>query len=676
METRRKEWRAWQSVGSLVLAVWFAMWPLVGLAQTPEVAPPPPDLAPVAVPVPGSLGVRSAVTPGGPLLPGQKGQVSLSLFGQSSTDCFGLPVKPVDVVAVMDTSPSAGRPAPGSNFDRAQTILRSLWAQIDQPVYLAVNASAAHSRLAIITVDTGITAPDEVNVRLPFTSTTSTIDAAITGLQNGADSGFDKGIRQAAQLLAEQGRPDAAHVVVILLHDNYFALQEVVKTEVAAARSQAQVFVIGNRLNVREAEQLTAEAAGVLAGSPERVYLDPSAGDLRRLFVAAAEGTPDILGRVFSVYEEFPDASLAQIGPSDVTNGGRVEGNRIVWDSNYLLSSPLTLGYNFGLASSASLSFETAIGVAFVDCNGFLHLYLGGDGKAIATPLARNAVNVTTPTPAGVVPAGTPALPSSQPTTSPGNTTGNPVLPTGRCTIPVAGFRIPCEIFLLLLLLTLTVIASPLLWLLRRGRKQPSPNPPPIAPARSSRPTPTLPVQRQFKGRETQVTGENIRKGRAPDDAETRKALRAATSFSGSIPVEQGGPARGRMAFRAFQSPEDLTGPGGLNLKDMGEWFKWRQGGGEPKDISTDLLQQVLKERVSKTTPLLAGWTREPADNAEIELKHRVDAAARRIVVEAASRYRPPAAGQSQVARAYWLELRFLENPGGYAVEVQSGNEG
>lgn len=150
----------------------------------------------------------------------------------------------------------------------------------------------------------------------------------------------------------------------------------------------------------------------------------------------------------------------------------------------------------------------------------------------------------------------------------------------------------------------------------------------------------------------------------------------AALSFSGSIPIQQSGPARGRMAFRVFQSKEELTGPGGLNLKDMGELFKWRQGGGEPKDVSTDDLQRVLKERVSKKTPLMAGWTREPTDNVEIELKHEVDTAARRIVVGAASRYRPPAAGQSQMTRAYWFELRFLENSGGYEVVVQSVDEG
>jgi len=662
MGSRLRQWNAWQSVGSLILAIWFAAWPFASFAQTPAATPPPPDLGPVIMPVPGSLGISSAVTPGGALLPGQEGRVSLSMFGQASADCFGLPVKPIDVVVVIDTSPSAGRPAPGSNFDRAQTILRSLWAQIDQPLYRTADASPALSRLAIVTVDAGVITPDEVNVRLPFTTTTSAIDAAITGLQNGADSGFDKGIRQATKLLAEQGRPDAAHVMVVLLHDNYFALQKVVQTEAAAARSKAQVFVIGNRLNVREAEQLTTEASSVLAGSSERVYLDPSAADLRRLFVAAAEGNPGVFGRVFSVREEFTDPAVVEI--DDVANGGKLEGNRLVWNSDALLSSPLDLSYSFRLASSAGPSFETAVGVTFVDCNGFPHLYLDDDGKVIGTPIARRTVEVATPTTAAARAITETPKPDVRPTATPTAI----ILPPVRCTLSIGSFRVPCWLIGLLALLLLLALFL-LIRSLRRGKEEPKPpekpgpaTTAPLSPTGNLRPRPAL-------------QGQVVTPGRAPDDAALRQALLAASSFSGRVPIQQLGPARGRVALRVFRSPEELAGPGGLNLRDMGELFKWRQGGAEDKDVPTRLVQQVLSERVSKETPLIAGWTQEPADNAEIELQHRIDPVGRRIVVWATSRYRPPAASQSQMERAYWLELRFLENPG-YDISVQSVNEG
>ena len=646
----------------LVLCAGLAVVTLLGgvqpevLAQASRPTPAPPALTPEAVSIPQSIDIEKHIDPAGQLQAGQDAMVTVRISGQASGDCFGVPAQPVDAVVLLDTSPSAGRPAPGSNLERAQHILRALWAQMDQLIYQTVDGEPAYSRLGIVTVDTGVTSPDEVNVRLPFTNSVTTIEAAIAGLENGADSGFDKGIKRAAQLLADQGRPDATHVLVVLLHDNYFALQDIVKAEINNASAQAQVFIIGNLLNVREAEQLTKEDATALVGSPEQVFLNPSAEDLRRLFVLASGSSPNVLGHVFRVYEELSPLDLVEVRKSDVENSGSLEGNRIVWDVNRLLvDAPLELRYHFRVGPGVSTSIQISTNVAFVDCNGFIHLDQKGE------PVATQTIPVATPTPpveATGTPTATPHIPAPESPTSPTpKLTPTPEL----CVINLGDFRLPCWLFWLLLLLPLSLV-SIAIWLWLESRRRPVP--PPTTEGTAVPPSTSISKERRkFEGRKPQSEGDIIRPGRARDDAALLKQLHAASSISGRIPAGESGFAKSRVVVRVFNSAKELLASGGLNVEAMGSLFWWQREEGDLR-VRTALLQQVLCERVSDETPLLALWTREPADNADIEVGVKPNSAAKRIEIQARSTYRPHQPGQVAPEKAHWLTMRFLKNPG------------
>jgi hypothetical protein len=582
--------------------------------------------------------VDTAVSPAGALQPGADGEMKLRFSGQASPDCYGVPVKPVDAVVVMDTSPSAGRPVPQSNFCRGQLILQSLWAQMDQPVYVNDGQAVTASRLAIVTVDIGTTTPDEVHVRMPFTSTTSVITSTIAGLENGADSGFDKGIAAATQLLPKQA---------------------VVQQEVDAAKRVANVFVVGNRLYVREAEQLTRPDATALAGSPDRVLFDPSAADLRRLFVAAAESKPSVLGRVLTVYQELPNPSPLEIRPSDIGGGGVLEGNRVVWRPGAVLAPGLDLSYRFKLSSAATGSFEAGVGVNYVDCNGFLHAYVTGDGAIVGTPIARSPLNVAVPT---TQPGGTSVTP--RPTSA-----VPPPPPPGECTIRVGSVQLPCWLVILLAALLLLLLLL-LLWLLFRRKPQRKPVPPSVTPPL---PTPPTSAPAHLPRPVIPAPGEKVEPGRAPEDIALRQALAGARTLSGRIPTAERGPARSSVLLRVYDTSAEFFSASGLAVPENSV-FMWRRDGVET-EVPLRLLKEVLAGRVRKESPLLAAWTQTPADNATINTFSWSDPAQRRIMVGADTSYARPGAGQTQAQRSYWLELEVLDRPANFTIVPQPVNQ-
>lgn len=629
-----------------VLCVCLLLGVLTGQshAQTPEPTPPPPSLTAVAAPQPASVRVEKAIEPSGQLQPGQEGRIKILLTGDLLQACYGTPGKPIDAVVLIDTSPSAGAPVPGSNLARSQDILRSLWGQMDQPVYADVESPTPRvSRLALMTVDPGVTNVS-INVRLPFTNTTSAIESAVSSLPNGADSGFADGINLAAKYLVEQGREDASPVLILLMHDSFFASQNTVQEAAREAASQVQVFVIGNTLNIQENEQLTSALVNVLTAS-ENTSINPTAEDLRRLFVRATGSSENVAARSFRIYDEFIPAGLIDI--TGIEDGGRIEANRVVWDVPIVeTSKSVELNYRFRVRPNVSGPIQTSTGAACLDCNGYLHTYLSSEGRPVNTPVATPELEIGAPEPE-VTPD---ATPTSTPVLGPvpGPSPGTLAQPISEST--------PLPPWLLgLLLIPLLLI---LLWLLMRLLRRRSKSTPPAGVQR-----PTIPLQETVQVRQQQTpTGAEITPGSAPDDAALLQQLYAASAFTGHISTGLRGTGRSQASARVFKSSAELSAPGGLNLEAMGRMFTWQRQGQSDIEVPTSLLQKVLRERLSSRTPMAAMWTQQPADNATLEMRIGTTPDARQITVQPRSTYRTPAAGQKASLQAYWLNLQFINN--------------
>ena len=628
-------------------------------AQTPE----PPSLTPVAAAAPQSVSLVKQMTPSGALQAGQEVQVVIRLSGDSLPQCFGTPRQPIDAVVLLDTSPSAGKPIAGSNLFRAKQILRSLWAQMDQPVYAQFDdRQPQKSRLGIVTVDTGVTAP-EINVRLPLTDTTEVISSTIAAIDNGADSEFATGVNRSLELLRDTARPAAQKVLILLFHDNFFALQPGVQDAIRQAPADTMVFIIINWLNVPSApnDERLQEADAAKLTSPDRVVRDPSAADLRRLFVQAAGSNTDVLARGFRVYDEISPSGLVDI--IGIENGGRLDNGRVVWDvSEVNRGQPIELRYRFRVRAGVSSPLQVRTGAACLDCNGFLHTYLDQNGQPVMTPVVEDTIVI------GDAPTAT-LTPTSTPTPVAGGATTVILTPGPGAPIVTPSIRFDWR-WLLLLLIPLIGF---LLWRLR---------PKPIIRV-DEKPVfngedhngktilPELPVS----------TGDDIQEGRAVDDGALMAKLRAASVLAGRVPTGQRGFTRSPVRVRVFNSASELRAVGGLNLRTFGTVFLWNEPGAQPPEtpVTVEKLQGIIEQRVTPRTPLLAVWTAEASDNTTFEIKLQPNPAMGRVEARVRSVYRSPVAGQAAGEKSHWIELRFLNNPAGNqivampAVEVEAG---
>lgn len=637
----------------LLLLTCLLASPLPTSAQVLEPTPVPPELTPVAPAQPDSIQMQRQVQLGDSLQPGEEVQFTFLLQGHALAGCFGTPLKPVDAVVLLDTSPSAGVAAPGSNLERAQVILRSLWTQMDQPIFRSADdTQPVLSRLGIVTVDTGVTAP-EISVRLPLTHSLSAIQMTIDSLQNGADSSFDVGLQRAADLLAETGRAEATPVLIILLHDSFFATQEAVVGLARQAAESAEVFVIGNTLNIRAEERLSGEVAESLT-VPDHVFIDPSAEDLRRLFVLASGSNDSIASRGISVFDEITPTNLID-APFGIGSNGRVNGSQVVWDISEVISEEhVTLQYRFRVRPDAEGLLSASSGALYLDCNGFVQT--GGD--LLGRPLDGVSFQIGTPVPTtspspSISPTPTDVAPDADVPLVPGDVDIS--VPEVNPPSPRLFFGFPWWVLGLLLLLLLLALA----WLFWRWLRRPpaipqSPRAQPSAPTLSTR---------RYVGPQAASNGEQIEPGRATNNEVLLEQLRSAQVFRGRIVTGQSGAARSRVQVRAFDSPKAMGAIGGLNPESLGSCFLWQRSSSET-EVPTVVLRQVLEERVSATTPLLAVWTEQPTDNEDLQVEVRPNVAARQIDVQVHSIYRASTAGASGLRKSYWLELRFLNNPG------------
>lgn len=590
-------------------------------------------LSPIATAQPQFIEIASSLQPSDGEIHGIVSLTPLALDG-----CFGIPGRPVDMMVLIDTSPSAGIPTPGSNFGRSQEILKSLWAQMNQMVCYGERAETCEpSRLGIVTVDPGVR-NIEVNMRLPLTYTTTAIETAIDHLQNGADSGFDVGVEATAQMLKKTGRSSAAHAIVLLLHDSFFLSQSSVSEAINRASKHAQIFVIGNTLNIREAEQVTEELARQIAGISD-VVIDPSPEELRRLFLKASGSEPGVLGRNIWVSVEL--SSEGEVEVVDAA-GGEVAENKIQWYIPTLYEHPKELQFQLRVpieSTTAQEKIRVSVTMTGIDCNGF---------RFSLSNLTEKEVNISGP---GVLPTATdtPLASTVSPTVSP-----TPAFVLSPSEEPAKSSK---EWLMVLFIIPMLFIIGLLWYIWRHGQRvKPSPYPKLEAKVR--------PIKRANVERLATSKGKTIKPGRFEENVLLLERLRSAQEIIGRIPTQLRGPHRSRVLVCICTSVNDLKKGDSIHVEMMGSHFLWENG--ETREVPVALLQRILSERVSIHTPIIAVWTKEPTDNIAFSVSVKKDPASKVIKIQITSTYNPTRSDTS--TRSYWFYIKFIENPGWYII--------
>lgn len=336
--------------------------------QSLETPLPPTSVSVYPFTVPGpdanSLVIERKMTPD-QLVAGGTAQVTVTLNGRGGA-CFGVPLKPIDAMLVVDTSTSAGV-GPGSNWELTVGITKALFANLAQTVYLDPATVAGMSQVGIVSSTTGTFGP-EPNLLLPLTSDYRLLSAKIDGLLPSGDTAIADGLRLAAGELPKAAASKRARVIVLMLHDNVVlstatraALEEVTQQDIA-------VYLVANSLNLQEEDKITSSNMDGLA--IKKYYLDPAPSDLRKLYVLAAEGSLDLAAGAIQITEQVTPSGQASF--SNVSNGGVVQGSQVTWNLPGLATSDqFEVGYDLNIFPSASNTMQIASDVKWIDCNGY-----------------------------------------------------------------------------------------------------------------------------------------------------------------------------------------------------------------------------------------------------------------------------------------------------------------
>ena len=639
--------------------VWFFGVSFEPVAAQPLATPAPPDLAPVVNGPQNSLEFLEPVLAPPTLVAGDEAELRLGVRGLSSPACFGIPSKPLDAVVVIDTSPSAGSPEEGSNLWQTKSILKSLWSQMNQSVCTeADDASCQPSRLGMITVDIGQKGAT-VNARLPLTNTTETINQTIDQLPNGADSAFDLAIQEAQNLLDKQGRHDAAKAIVLLFHDKFFASEETVIATAQEVGRRYPLYIIGNTLNLREEEALTEAIAAQLSSS-DHVFMNPSAEDLRRLFVLATGGTTESAGRAILMGTTFSPAALVSLWPQD---GGNVQDGRVLWHIDSIQSGETvrvsTLLRVFSKAVGNPIRYTTEM--AYIDCNGLINRS-GGPQEDISvsqepTPTSESSPPTETPPPA-VTPT-----PHVGPTPTPREPSSNPP------------HKIPPNLRFILWIIPILIIPLVLYGICRLlgkcGRTQSSDggrNGPPPPPNGDNG------EENDASPKTPEPSGEEITPGVDPVDEAFRERLTRDLTIRCKIPTQQSGAHRSKTTINVFSTQDDWKKAiGGLDavlarMASVGQDEvilldeDWKT---ELARGPVNVMREILQGRVSPQTPLIGFWTKEATDGAILEVRTKPDRSRKQISVQGRSIYR-----NMSDQRAFYLYLKFLSKPKEFTVSL------
>ena len=314
------------------------------------------------------------------LIADQEAEVVITLAGQDAPVCEGGLGQAVDAVFVFDISASAGNGAPGSNWYNTVGFTRDLFASLSQPVYRSVSAAAEQSQVGMVSTKAGLTGP-EADVLLPLTADVATAIQRFAEIEPGGDTNIADGLREAQTLLAA-GNPDFPDVIFLMLHDNV-PLAPALNAAQEAIAAGAQIYIVANSVNIAPEDQINAAVAAELTGDPARFLLDPTPDDLRRILVQASGGAPNRAATSILVRSDFDPRTAIDIVDM---GGGVLRNGELTWEGIALNKSEQTqLRYRIrARADAPGGDLQRLLGVAYLDCNG----YLQGAEIALGGPLA------------------------------------------------------------------------------------------------------------------------------------------------------------------------------------------------------------------------------------------------------------------------------------------------
>lgn len=419
---------------------------------------------------PDTLGIDVDVEPE-TLVKGQVADVSITLLGQGSSDCSGIPAYPLDLFILIDNSSSAGQ-GPGSNWAKTQMILSALVDELSQEVYVNPdfnNLVGFNSRIGIAATKVGVNGT-EIDLQ-PLSENYSEVKNSILSLNSSGDTEMAEGINKVHESLNQIRRSDAVPVILLALHDNV-PLDSLVADAVKRAQDDGiQVYLYVNSLQIEPERQINNSASGIV--DPDHVFMDLNQPQLHRAFVNMTGGNPDAIASgiyINSIWLPGLDYNVtAQIPSVALPNGA------------FLLVPELNNNETAFMQYSITVPYDTTdplthmLNIAYIGCNG-----LAQNKPLVQTYNLRDGEPSVISSPQVQTPGNFPTIASSTP--GPGTSTPQPprwdISPLTSLLSQILGITIPplgafweWLLLLLLFLLLIFFLWKLIKWLLNRNRK-------------------------------------------------------------------------------------------------------------------------------------------------------------------------------------------------------------
>lgn len=365
--------------------------------------------------------VERNVEPAEGLLAEVEFQVSFTLLGDNS----GCPVtrvdRPLDVVLVLDHSPSMFEAADNNNTK--MDLLKEAAVQFLSGIDLRPN----QDRVAIVEFD------DAANVIVPFSSERNALAQVVRDIESGSGTSIVSGLESARQELSS-ARADAGQVIV-LITDGQDSSGGILGFLTTSPRDLAQrIKFNGTRvITIGLGDGVEDDLLTDIASQPSDYYFAPVAADLAQIYadIGVAVTTQPIAATDL-IFEHHYNASQFELVPGSITGTGSSSMPGVVnWTVREISNAPITLSYRLQPISPGAVDVSLGDTVSYNVCG--------------ITPVTEDLppglpvlVQLPTPTPTPITPT---PLPTATPTPTP-TITPTP-LPTATPTAtPTLGERV------------------------------------------------------------------------------------------------------------------------------------------------------------------------------------------------------------------------------------------
>lgn len=382
----------------------------LGFAQTPTITPIPQGVvSPLDVVVP-----DYAVQPQLPLRPSTNVSVTYSLRPNPNSECYGIPLWPLDAILILDNSKDGTYGSMG--WAGLKNSALEFIQEAGQEISDGTNRQA--SRFALVSTDN---LADDAN-SLGFISPSSALSelSAIPASDENLD--LSAAITRAVAMQKSDSRITSQPVLALFLRNNSFITQSVYDSIDDAKNNGFDVVLITNSAGTESAHSISSEE-GLRLVTQSRYLSNPSSEEIRKVFVSLAHGKTDWLARKISI--------TAVMMPLDALEILQVGGNFTIldgvlhWDEDHILAGqPLSLTYqarvnpNLSSADNVYITFN----LKYVDCNGF------EQSLQRVFPLSLNSP--ATPSSVDTLPGGQAPEPDPLSSSSPGEPSMNPPVPS------------------------------------------------------------------------------------------------------------------------------------------------------------------------------------------------------------------------------------------------------